>query len=191
LKYLDVSYCDAITDTGLQQLAEVVHGLLSVDLSLCNVGDSGIMSLVSANQGLEILVLRDCIEVSDESMKMILHSLSKLAILDISSLDITDEAFESFPQVFPLEMLNVSDCENLSENSLRKVIDKAAALKVLDITDCDPFVTNDILEYIPDTVTKDSDTYPTCSTENAVLQWERYEKNHCDAHASFLYTIAC
>ena len=63
LTYINLSYCEHVTDAGVELLGMIVS-LISIDISGCLVQDQGISALGN-NPRLRDIIIAECVNVSD------------------------------------------------------------------------------------------------------------------------------
>jgi hypothetical protein len=104
LKWLNVTNCEAVTDTTLEQLAAQCSALEALVLTRCDVTDYGIVTLTALRQ-LKYLILFHVEMISDKGL------------LSLSSLE-------------SLELVEVSGCKKITEKGIDALYEEHATVHV-------------------------------------------------------------
>lgn len=161
IKKLNISECGSVTDEGLKFIGEMVwlinlnikgmmlHGgglnlregikwLNRLKLQVLNVGGTNIdddsMRIISTMESLDTLLLSGCENVHDDGIKSV-SKLHRLRKLDISDLDISDEAVYALSDLTNLEELNISECKKLVGTCMSSLNVKALNITGTNICD--------------------------------------------------------
>lgn len=86
LTYINLCYCEHISDAGVDLLARL-PSLVSLDITGCNVSDMGVASLRNNPHFLH-LVIAEVTEVADDGLQKMLSTLERLESLDISDCEV-------------------------------------------------------------------------------------------------------
>ncbi|XP_071529960.1 uncharacterized protein [Panulirus ornatus] len=104
LKYLNISHCQAIGESGLEAMARQCPSL-------------------------EVLMLAECGQITDQVILVIAHYLKRIKTLDLQRcIKLTDDALDSLSNCYTLQYLDVSGCEKMSLEQVRYVQKKIPRL---------------------------------------------------------------
>ena len=143
LAVIDLSWCAELTDEMLAQLQP--PQLTSLDLSVTLVGTAGLSALSQNCQGLQVLKLADCLNVSDAGLEFVGSACLKLAVLDVSECaQVGDNGLAHIAKgCAQLRTLDCSDCEQISDAGIAGILDLCESLRELKVAETD--VTDTIL----------------------------------------------
>lgn len=151
VKSLDLRHKKDLTDLQLQSLITAFPRLQTLELSHCsNITDEG-LKLIDRLSDLIKLSLRECTEISDQSLIM-LGKMKKLQILDLSSCqNITDKGLKSLEQLKNLITLSLADCILITDEGLQ-VVENYKKLKTLNLSRCKKITDNGLkpIQKIPE-----------------------------------------
>ena len=86
LSYANFSYCEHVTDAGIELLASL-PSLISLDISGCNISDIGIVALGN-NPNFRDLNISECCGVTDIGLQKLFPQIKGLENLDLSHLNV-------------------------------------------------------------------------------------------------------
>ncbi|XP_078250456.1 F-box and leucine-rich repeat protein 13 isoform X1 [Pogona vitticeps] len=147
---IGVADCQKITDVGLKLIAALDH-IIILNLSDCmRISDAGIKAFVEGSSGARIreLILGNCSYVTDGALTKIaqrcpnliylnicycqavtdagieaLILISSLAYINISGIDITDQAMDALGKLWKIKEINISECKQISDFGMKEVGD--------------------------------------------------------------------
>ncbi|XP_054159279.1 F-box/LRR-repeat protein 16-like [Oppia nitens] len=165
----------SISDKGLEVLLSSLSSLLKLELTGCNEITDSVMWTALVPK-LEILVIMDCINISDETVAAICQMLPNLKKLQIQAYHVTDTSMAYFGSTMARENLRVlmlhhcwelsnqgvatlahglpnlhtlslSGCSKVSDDAIEVIAEQIRGLRYLDLSWC-PRVSDASLEYI-------------------------------------------
>lgn len=147
LTYANFSYCEHVTDAGVELLA-TISSLTSLDLSGCNITDTGIAALGS-NSNFKDIILSECHNITDIGIQKLVPKVGDLDNFDVSHInEITDQAIKSLAfSCRRLRVLNVSGCVYLSDQGLQYLSGVCQYIEKLDVSACKK-ITDKSLRYL-------------------------------------------
>lgn len=83
VRHMDVSFCPNVTDVGLRNIALGMTKLTQLNLSNCPITDRGVLKLIENVKGLRQLLLGQCKDLSDKSIKAVIEHLNDLESIDL------------------------------------------------------------------------------------------------------------
>ncbi|XP_053643192.1 F-box/LRR-repeat protein 2 isoform X2 [Cherax quadricarinatus] len=122
LRELNLCGCRRITDITLIY-AFHLRELQYLNLSFCQaVGESGLEAMARHCPSLEVLMLAECGQTTDQVILVIAHYLKRIKTLDLQMcVKLTDDALDSLSNCHTLQYLDVSGCEKMSLEQVRYV----------------------------------------------------------------------
>lgn len=124
LKQLNLSGCRCISDQSLVAISHL-HSLRSLDLSLCDqITDDGLSSL-STLEMISELRLGWCRQVTNTGLRCLAAQparSSRLRVLHVPRLPITDECLTTLVLLSALEELDISGCTRLSSSAVGNML---------------------------------------------------------------------
>ena len=129
IKKVVVTYCEQITDTGLEHISDNLKNLQSLDLMWCNfITDTG-LGYISKLEKLQRLKFYDSKQITDDGLEHI-SKLPQLKVLDLSCCrKITDTGLEHISTLPQLEKLYLSKCYQITYKAVRKLQNKNIVVK--------------------------------------------------------------
>ncbi|XP_062991086.1 F-box and leucine-rich repeat protein 13 [Elgaria multicarinata webbii] len=174
MKSIGVPDCQKITDVGLKLIAPL-DDIVVLNLSDCmRISDGGIKSFVDGSSGSRIreLNLANCSYITDSAVKKIAQScpnliylnlrycqavtdtgietlvlISSLAYINISGLDITDQALETLGKLWRIKEITISECKLISDTGIKKFCVELRKLEYIDFSHCHE-LSNHSLKYL-------------------------------------------
>lgn len=136
LMYANFSYCEHITDAGIELLSSIPT-LISLDISGCNITDSGAVALGNI-QGLRDINISECSNISDVGFQKMCPHVKSLENLDISHLNqITDQTIKTLAFCCRrLRVLNLSGCHLITDQSIQYLSGVCHFIERLDASNC-------------------------------------------------------
>nr|XP_060635563.1 F-box and leucine-rich repeat protein 13 [Anolis sagrei ordinatus] len=163
IKHICVADCPKITDVGLKLIA-ALENITILNLSHCiRISDAGIKTFVDGHSGSRIreLILANCSYVSDIAVSKIAqrcHSLiylnlshcravtdsgvealimmPSLAYINISGIDVTDQALETLGRLSKLKEIIISECQHISDGGIKRFCVDLKRLDYMDFSFC-------------------------------------------------------
>ncbi|XP_078000896.1 F-box and leucine-rich repeat protein 13-like isoform X1 [Glandiceps talaboti] len=136
LTYASFCFCEHITDAGVELLGSM-PSLVSVDISGCNVSDSGLASL-GGNARLLDVTIAECYQITDLGIQKFAQQCRDLERLDVSHCSaLTDSAIKNLAFCCRrLVVLNLTGCHMLTDLSIQYLSGVCHYLHTLDISGC-------------------------------------------------------
>ena len=162
LEVLDVSWCDNLEATGLKAIIKRCPKLKDLRAGeVRGFQNTSVASLLFKTNNLERLVLRGCVELTDEALEVIFHGVEpevdiltglpvvpprKLRHLDLGRCtQLTDDGVSTIGYFTPdLEGLQLSGCKALTNAALEPILASTPRLTHLELEDLEE-LTNPIL----------------------------------------------
>ncbi|XP_067324929.1 F-box and leucine-rich repeat protein 13 [Anolis sagrei] len=163
IKHICVADCSKITDVALKLIA-ALENITVLNLSHCiRISDAGIKTFVDGHSGSRIreLILANCSYVSDIAVSKIAqrcHSLiylnlshcravtdsgvealimmPSLAYINISGIDVTDQALETLGRLSKLKEIIISECQHISDGGVKRFCVDLKRLDYMDFSFC-------------------------------------------------------
>ncbi|XP_042861938.1 F-box/LRR-repeat protein fbxl-1-like isoform X2 [Penaeus japonicus] len=122
LRELNLCGCIKVTDITLTHALNLQE-LQYLNLSHCQgVGEDGLINLAHRCPSLEVLMLVDCGQTTDQVILVLSHHLRRIKTLDLQRcFKLTDDALDSLSNCSTLQYLDVSGCEKMSLEQVRVV----------------------------------------------------------------------
>lgn len=119
---LNLCGCKRVTNITLVHALKL-RELRYLDLSYCQgVGEEGLQAMAQNCPSLEVLMLAECGQTSDQVVLVIVHFLKRIKTLDLQSCTkLTDDALDSLSSCLTLQYLDVSNCFRMSLEKVRVV----------------------------------------------------------------------
>ncbi|XP_057295993.1 dynein regulatory complex subunit 6-like isoform X1 [Hydractinia symbiolongicarpus] len=136
LLYANFSYCEHVTDAGVELLA-TIPTLISIDLSGCNITDAGAIALGNNTKLIDIC-LSECCQITDVGIQKLVPLVKNLENFDMSHVSLlTDQSLKSLAFCCRrLRVLNISGCTSISDKGLQYVSGVCQFLEKLDLSGC-------------------------------------------------------
>ncbi|XP_012566994.3 F-box and leucine-rich repeat protein 13 isoform X1 [Hydra vulgaris] len=136
LTYANFSYCQNITDAGIEVLS-AIQTLVSLDITACRITDVGAASLAN-NPNFKDIFLSECHSITDVGIEKLLPSERNLEIFDLSHLNfITDQCLKSLAYYCRrLRIFNISGCELISDEGIKYLCGVCRYLEQIDMSRC-------------------------------------------------------
>ncbi|KAJ7329558.1 hypothetical protein JRQ81_015732 [Phrynocephalus forsythii] len=163
MKRIGVADCQKITDVGLKLIASL-DDIIVLNLSDCmRISDAGIKSFVDGSSSSRIreLILANCSYVTDNALTKIaqrctnliylnicycqavtdagieaLVQISSLAYINISGIDITDQALDTLGRLWKIKEINISECKHISDSGIKRFCVDLRRLDYVDFSFC-------------------------------------------------------
>ncbi|KAH0616477.1 hypothetical protein JD844_027599 [Phrynosoma platyrhinos] len=163
MKHICVADCQKITDVALKLIAPLDH-IIILNLSHCiRISDAGIKSFVDGSSGSRIreLILSNCSYVTDSAVLKIaqrcpnliylnlchcravtdagietLILISSLAYINISGIDITDQALDTLGKLWKMKEITMSECKHISDTGIKRFCFDVRRLDYIDFSFC-------------------------------------------------------
>ncbi|XP_066489631.1 F-box and leucine-rich repeat protein 13 [Tiliqua scincoides] len=135
---LNLSDCMRIGDTGIKAFAEGCSCSSIRELILANcsyITDASLVKIVQRCPNLVYLNLRYCQALTDCGIETLIL-LSSLACINISGIDITDQALETLGRHGRIKELTVSECTKISDTGIKRFCAETNKLDYLDVSYC-------------------------------------------------------
>lgn len=162
LEILILKDCENLTNAGFQAMAGLLTKLRVIDLSNCQIEDTGLAAIGEHCRQLEVVNLSNCKNITDEGLKSFSKALTHVTNLNLSCCNVTDETLTTmapfltnlikldlsggnfFGSSFKslaihckkIEILNLNGCEEVNDDNLEKLIPALKNLKVLKLKIC-------------------------------------------------------
>ncbi|XP_043203874.1 F-box/LRR-repeat protein 16-like isoform X1 [Amphibalanus amphitrite] len=140
--------CCRVSDKGLEQTLDQLHGLQQLELSGCNeVTDAGLWACLSAR--IVSLSVSDCINVADESVAAVAQLLPSLCEFSLQAYHVSDAALSYFSsqQSAALTVLRLHSCWELTNHAVLNIVHSLPNLSVLSLSGCSK-ITDEGIEVI-------------------------------------------
>ncbi|KAK2637717.1 hypothetical protein Ddye_025512 [Dipteronia dyeriana] len=163
LKILSLRRASGLRYKGLEMLARVCPGLVSVDVSYCcefgdweaaalstagglkevkmdkclNVTDVGLAKIAIGCVSLERLSLKWCMEITDLGIDLLCKKCQHLKFLDVSYLKVTSDSISSIATLPLLEELAMVACPIVDDVGLQFLENGCPLLQVIDVSRCE------------------------------------------------------
>lgn len=151
LEVLEMRSCDQLTNTGIISLVQVQTGLQHLDLTACvRLTDLGLIEICRCLSELKILKLRRCRALTDIGVREI-KKLLKLEVLDISECEAITSAgiVDGIASGKNTRMVDLSlSALNICALGLIRVAESFPELRKLDLSFCKNGVTNLVVQWI-------------------------------------------
>jgi F-box/leucine-rich repeat protein 13 len=136
LTHLSLSYCEHISDTGVELLGKLPH-LYSLDLTGCGITDHGVASLHN-NPRLRHLGLAELPDITDDGIKRMCCELALLESLDISECElISSLALQAIAyHCHLLTRLYLTNCYKVTDDGVKYLCKGCVYLTHLDLSGC-------------------------------------------------------
>lgn len=147
LAYVNFSYCEHITDAGVELISNI-DSLISIDLSGCNITDSGVIALAN-NPNFKDIIISECCSVTNTGIQKLVSQVKDLETFDIAHVDkVDDTAIKTLAFCCrKLRVLNVSGCHLLTDQGLQYLSGVCRFIEKLDISGC-KLVTDRAMRFI-------------------------------------------
>ena len=148
LKSINLSFCVAITDSGLKHLAKM-PSLKELNLRSCdNISDVGMAYLAEGGSRISSLDVSFCEKIGDQALVHISQGLFNIKSLSLSACQVSDEGVCKIAKTLhDLETLNIGQCSRITDKGLHNIADSMKHLKCIDLYGCTR-ITTDGLERI-------------------------------------------
>ncbi|XP_045127178.1 F-box/LRR-repeat protein 14-like isoform X3 [Portunus trituberculatus] len=122
LQELNLCGCKRLTNITLVHALRFQE-LHYLNLSYCQgMGESGLQCMAQNCPSLEVLMLAECGQTSDQVVLVITHFLKRIKTLDLQGCTkLTDDALDSLSSCLTLQYLDVSNCFRMSLEMVRVV----------------------------------------------------------------------
>ncbi|XP_042205551.1 dynein regulatory complex subunit 6-like isoform X2 [Homarus americanus] len=129
LRELNLCGCKKITNVTLVH-AFNFRELQYLNLSHCySIGEAGLEAMARHCPSLEVLMLAECGQTTDQVILVIAHYLRRIKTLDLQMcVQLTDDALDSLSNCHTLQYLDVSGCDRMSLEQVRFVQGKIPRL---------------------------------------------------------------
>ncbi|XP_047498108.1 F-box protein At3g58530-like isoform X3 [Penaeus chinensis] len=129
LRELNLCGCIKVTDITLTHALHLQE-LQYLNLSHCQaVGEEGLINIANQCPSLEVLMLVDCGQTTDQVILVLSHHLKRIKTLDLQRcFKLTDDALDSLSNCTTLQYLDVSGCEKMSLEQVRLVQERIPRL---------------------------------------------------------------
>ena len=157
LKFVTLSRCVNVTDTGIKCLTKNCKELTNLDLTLCNkITNDGIITIAQNLKLLQSIVLKG-LDISDKAVEAIANSCQNLQKIDLTNCrQITDSGVAALSsKCRMLRELNVEECFKITDESVKVLSNECLVLSVLSLAGCHD-ITNKSLGYLEDLKTLNS-----------------------------------
>ncbi|XP_072565416.1 F-box and leucine-rich repeat protein 13 [Paramormyrops kingsleyae] len=136
LRHLDLSYCERLTDTGLECLG-LLSSLVSLDLTGTNIQDQGLASLCSI-AALRNLSVSKCPWITDAGIEKLCEEARDLESLDLSHcLVLSNQTVKALCcSCCNLLILRVRGCPKMTDMAIQYVTGVSHYLRELDVSGC-------------------------------------------------------
>jgi len=136
LMYANFSYCEHVTDAGIELIA-VLPSLTSLDVSGCNITDTGVVALGN-NSKIRDLMLSECCSVTDVGLQKLFPNIKGLENLDISHLNqLSDQTLKSLAFCCRrMRCLNIAGCPQLTDQGIQYLSGVCQFIERLDASAC-------------------------------------------------------
>ncbi|XP_012279912.1 F-box/LRR-repeat protein 14 [Orussus abietinus] len=137
LKFINLSFCFSITDSGLKYLAKMTS-LRELNLRSCdNVSDTGVAYLAEGGSRISSLDVSFCDRIGDVALGHISQGLFNLKSLSLSACQISDEGICKVAKTLhDLETLNIGQCSRITDKGLHTIAESMKHLKCIDLYGC-------------------------------------------------------
>ncbi|KAM4618283.1 F-box and leucine-rich repeat protein 13 [Polymixia lowei] len=145
LYHLNLSYCESLTDSGLECLSG--SSISSLDISGCNIQDQGLGALEGTC--LKKVVLAECVYITDTGLEKFCKQARELEHLDVSScVELSDQAVKTLSfHCRSLVTLRMSACPKMTDTAVQYLTGGAHYLRELDVSGC-VLLTDRTLRYL-------------------------------------------
>uniref|UniRef100_A0A4W5KDK7 F-box and leucine-rich repeat protein 13 n=1 Tax=Hucho hucho TaxID=62062 RepID=A0A4W5KDK7_9TELE len=136
LNHLSVSYCDNLSNSGLEWLSSC-SSLLSLDISGCNIMDQGLIAL-GANPGLKKLVASECAWITDIGIEKFCRQARGLEYMDVSHcVALSDQAIKALSfYCRTIVTLRMPGCPKMTDLAVQYLTVGRHFLRELDVSGC-------------------------------------------------------
>ncbi|KAM3869969.1 F-box and leucine-rich repeat protein 13 [Diretmus argenteus] len=134
LNHLNLSYCESLTDSGLEWLSG--SSISSLDISGCNIQDQGLGAVEGIH--LKNVVLAECVYITDIGIKKFCKRMTDLEHVDVSHcVTLSDEAIKAISfYCSGLVTLKMSGCPKMTDMAVQYLTGSARYLRELDVSGC-------------------------------------------------------
>ncbi|XP_034982676.1 F-box and leucine-rich repeat protein 13 isoform X1 [Zootoca vivipara] len=119
---LNLSDCIRVSDGGLKAFTDGASGSNIRELSLANcsyITDSAITKIAQRCHNLIYLNLRYCQSVTDAGIDA-LTQISSLAYINISGINVTDQALDALGKIWKIKEIIISECRLLTDAGIKR-----------------------------------------------------------------------
>ncbi|XP_055789606.1 dynein regulatory complex subunit 6 isoform X2 [Salvelinus fontinalis] len=136
LNHLSVSYCDNLSNSGLEWLSSC-SSLLSLDISGCNIMDQGLIAL-GGNPGLKKLVASECLWITDIGIEKFCRQARGLEYMDVSHcVALSDQAIKALSfYCRTIVTLRMPGCPKMTDLAVQYLTVGRHFLRELDVSGC-------------------------------------------------------
>jgi len=138
LREIDLSFCDQVTDQGVEALALNCPNLTSVILHSTSISDRALICLGKMSSRLEELSVSYCKDISDHGINAIARNCKNLMHLHAARCsNLTDLAIDALARFNPkLRTLEVTGCVLLSDSAFHSLAQACHYLERIDLEEC-------------------------------------------------------
>mmetsp|Transcript_17178 Transcript_17178/g.30813 ORF Transcript_17178/g.30813 Transcript_17178/m.30813 type:complete len:490 (-) Transcript_17178:100-1569(-) len=139
LETLDLSKCEAITDSGFLYIAASCHNLREVLLTDCTkITNKSLQHLAFGCPLLTKLSLKGCYQITDQGINQLCEGCGELEILTLRRCRyITDRAVQSMAaHLHRLKSLDLYSCHRITDMSLKYLAEHSKKLESLVVGSC-------------------------------------------------------
>ncbi len=136
LTRLEIAFCPAVTDGGVEHLLKKLPGLLFLGIKRCgSITDRSLTLIASSRHNLRGLALSGCKEITDKGVSQLAQKCHQLESLDFSGLrQMTDRSLKPLLEKNPfLTSLDVAGCKILRK-SISEAIQSGLKLRHLNLS---------------------------------------------------------
>ncbi|XP_013124115.2 dynein regulatory complex subunit 6 isoform X1 [Oreochromis niloticus] len=136
LRYLNISYCNRVTDVGVQYLTKgcSANELQELNISHCShITDISVMRIAQRLCKLHHLNLSYCERLTDLAVEWL--GWTSLCSLDLSGCNIQDEGLATLEGI-PLRKLVIAKCFSVTDAGIKKLCKNVTDLEHVDISHC-------------------------------------------------------
>ncbi|XP_061438068.1 F-box and leucine-rich repeat protein 13 isoform X2 [Rhineura floridana] len=133
---LNLSDCMRISDAGIKSFVDGASGSKIRELILANcsyVTDSALIKIAQRCPNLIYLNLRYCQAVTDAGIETLIL-MSSLAYINISGINVTDQALDTLGKQWRLKEITISECKLISDSGIKKFCVDLRRLDYIDFS---------------------------------------------------------
>ncbi|KAL3677204.1 hypothetical protein R1sor_027152 [Riccia sorocarpa] len=137
LEKLHLLKCPEIGDAGLKAVAEGCPLLSNVSIDSCKkIGNEGLKSVGRSSSSLVSLSISNC-DVGNEGIVAVVSGCRKLKKMKLEKVNINDAGLEQSPCLQELRSLCISACQGLSDTALQVIGESCKQLRVFSLLNCE------------------------------------------------------
>lgn len=136
LKYLNIHYCDNITNDGVFHLTKSCATLTRIEISFSRmISDELLFGISQCCRSLEALSIRWCIHITERGIVQVMNSCAALRYLEVPACDISRDITTAMlsRECSSLIYLDISSCKHITDLSLHTIAARCYNLQHLDI----------------------------------------------------------